>query len=245
MAVTTAVAVPADPAYNMQSFLRVSEFRHQLIQSRRRNPVSTTLRAALWKRQPQQRMWGISGHVVLGVEFERGLREALVQLIRLALRPDHGSGLALGGKMPMQGRFQVFHWRLGSEHKSSSLVSSVIVTVVTSSASATGSRPGPASNPFALLWAFSRIFPSAVHAPHCIDKISAPVPGRPSDSDYPIPEAHHSPGRSTGGSGRQRTYKPVDHHYPSLGLPGQPEKPRQLLAARSCSVLALGSCSLG
>jgi hypothetical protein len=73
-------------AYDQARYRNIQNFRHQLMRSRGTLDRST-LRAALGKRQPRQRMWGISGRAVLGVAFELAdscLGEALAHFKRMS-----------------------------------------------------------------------------------------------------------------------------------------------------------------
>ena len=73
-------------AYDQARYINIQSFRQQLMRSGG-TLDQHTLRAALGKRQPRQRMWGIAGCVVLGVAFEldeNRLGEALAQLKQMS-----------------------------------------------------------------------------------------------------------------------------------------------------------------
>ncbi len=56
-------------SYDKARYQNVQHFRRLLLRDKGTLDQST-LRAALGKRQPRQRMWGITGRAVLGVRFE-------------------------------------------------------------------------------------------------------------------------------------------------------------------------------
>ncbi len=77
-----------------------------------------TIQAALGKCQPRQRMWGVSGTVVLGVYIEiQAGQQAMLELLRtlpttaeVVYLSGNDNGLSLWFSGPRQARYFITHW---------------------------------------------------------------------------------------------------------------------------------------